>query len=60
MYVNTISAYEKYSALYRENFTQQIHIQLSKKRKTFSQFHAAFLTSRLNFQHFQKKVDPHS
>ena len=31
-------------------------MQLCQKKKTFSGFYAAFLTSRLNFQHFQKKL----
>ena len=51
---------EKYSLLYRENFTQPIEMVVSKKRKLFSQFFFAFLKSILNFQHFQKKDDPHS
>ena len=51
---------EKYSLLYRENFTQQIEMLVSQKRKLFSQFFAAFLKSILNFEHFQKKDDPHS
>ena len=60
MYVNTFTADDKYSPLNRENFRQQIHMILSQKRKNFSRFHAAFLTFRLNFQNFQKQVDPHS
>ena len=31
-------------------------MQLSQKHKTFSQFVAAFLKTRLNFKHFQKKM----
>ena len=34
-------------------------MQVSRKQKTFSNFFAAFLKSRLNFQHFLKKDDPH-
>ena len=30
------------------------------ERKTFSQFLSSFLKSTLNFEHFQKKDDPHS
>ena len=33
-------------------------MQLSQKQKTFSQFFAAFLKSRLNFEYFGKKYDP--
>ena len=35
-------------------------MQLSQKQETFSQFFSAFSTSTLNFEHFQKKDDPHS
>ena len=59
VYVNTFTADDKYSPLNRDNFTQEILMQLTQQRETFSRFHGAFLTSRLNFQHFQKKVDPH-
>ena len=51
---------EKYALLYRENLTQPIQILLSQRRKTFSQFFSKFLKSTLNFEHFQKKDDPHS
>ena len=60
LFVNTFTADDKYSPLNRDNFTQEINMQLSQKRKSFSHFHAAFLTSRLNFQHFQRNVNPHS
>ena len=39
---------------------QPIQMQLSKKQKTFSEVFSAFLKSRLNFEHFRKKDDPHS
>ena len=35
-------------------------MQLSPKKKTFSQFFAAFFKCRLNFEHFDKKDDPHN
>ena len=35
-------------------------MQLSKKQKTFSELFSAFLKSRSNFHHFEKKCDPHS
>ena len=35
-------------------------MQLSQKQKTFSEFVFAFLKSRLKFEHFGKKDDPHS
>ena len=51
---------DKYSLLNRDNLTQPIRTQLSQKQKTFSQFFLAFSKSTLNFEHFQKKDDPHS
>ena len=60
LFPNTLSADGKYSLLNRDNLTQPIQIQLSRKQKTFSEFFAAFLKSSWNFQHFQKKYDCHS
>ena len=60
LFVNTLTDDDKYSLLHRDNLTQPIHILLSQKQKTFSQFLSAFSKSRLNFEHFQKKYDPHS
>ena len=47
--VNTFAADEKYPVLNRDNLTIPIQMQLSEKQKTFSQFLAAFLKSRLSF-----------
>ena len=58
--VKTLIDDEKYSLLYRENLTEPIQILLSQKRKSFSQFSSTFLKYTLNFEHFQKKDDPHS
>ena len=58
--VNTLAADEKYPVLNRNNLTIPIQMQLSEKKKTFYQFFAAFLKSRLNFKHFGKKDDRHS
>ena len=58
--VKTLTDDEKYSLLYRGNFTQPIQILLSQKIKAFSQFFSAFLKCTLNFAHFQKKDDSHS
>ena len=60
LFPNTLSADGKYSLLNRDNLTQPIHMQLSPKQKTFSEFFAAFLKSGLNFEHSQKKDDSHS
>ena len=60
LFVNTLTADDKYSLLNRDNLTQLIQILLSRKQKTFSEFPSSFLKSTLNFEHFQKKDDPHS
>ena len=60
MTVNSFTPDDKYSPLKRENFMQPIWIILSQKRKVFSEFFSAVLNSRLNFELFQKKGDPHS
>ena len=59
LFPNTLSADGKYSLLNRDNLTQPIQMQLSRKQKTFSDFFSAFLKSSLNFEHFLKKGDPH-
>ena len=57
---NTLSGDGKYSLFDRDNLTQPIQMLLSRKQKTFSSFFSSFLKSSLNFEHFQKKDDPHS
>ena len=59
LFPNTLSADGKYSLLNRDNLTQPIQIQLSRKQKSFSDFFSTFLKSSLNFEHFLKKGDPH-
>ena len=56
MFVNTLSADDKYSLLNRDNLTQPIRTPLSQKHKAFSQFFLAFSKSTLHFEHFQKKM----
>ena len=60
LFVNTLTADDKYSLLSRDNLTQPIRTQLSQKQKAFSQFFLTFSKSTLNFEHLQKKDDPHS
>ena len=60
MFVNTLTADDKYFLLNRDNLTPPIRMQLSQKQETFSEFFLAFSKSTLNFEHFQKKDDPHS
>ena len=56
LFVNTLTDYDKYCLLYRDNLTQPIHILLSQKQKTFSRIFSPFLKFILNFEHFQKKM----
>ena len=60
LFVNTLTADDKYSLLNRDNLTQPIQILLYQKPNTFYEFFSEFLKSTLNFEHFQKKDDPHS
>ena len=60
MFVNTLTADDKYSLLNRDNLTQPIRTQLSQKHTAFSEFFLEFSKSTLNFEHFEKKDDPHS
>ena len=55
-----MTADDNYSLLNRDNLTQPIQTILSPKQKVFSQFFLAFWKCALNFEHFQKKDDPHS
>ena len=55
LFINTLSADGKYSLFNRDNLTEPIQMQVSRKQKTFSEFFAAFLKSSFNFEHFQKK-----
>ena len=60
LFVNTMSAVDKCSLPNTDNLMQPIHMQLSQKLKTFSQFFPEFSKSSWNFEHFQKKDDAHS
>ena len=55
LFPNTLSADSKCSLLNRENLTQPVQMQVSRKQNIFSRFFSAFLKSSLNFRHFQKK-----
>ena len=55
-----MTADDKYSLLNRDNLTQPIPTIISRKQGPFSEFFLAFSKSTLNFEHFQKKDDPHS
>ena len=60
MFVNTLTADDKYSLLNRDNLTQQNRTQLSQKQKAFSQFFLGFSKYTLNFEDFEKRDDPDS
>ena len=57
--VNTLAADETYPVLNRDKLTIPIQMQLSQKQNFFSQLFLTFLISRLNFEHFGTKDDPH-
>ena len=56
--VNTLAADEKYPFPNADNLTTPIQMQLSEKQKSFSEFFASFLKSRLNFKYCEKKDEP--
>ena len=60
LFVNALTADEKYSPGGSENLQQAIQMQLSKKQKIFSQFFAAFLKFISNFEQFKQKDCPYS
>ena len=60
LFLNTLTANDKYSLLNRNNAMEPIRIPLSKKPDTFSRFFFfAFLKFILDFEHFEKKDDSH-
>ena len=60
LFFNILSAVEKYSLPNREYLMQPIQIKLPQKQTFFHRFFSKFSKSKLNFDHFQKKDDPHS
>ena len=60
LFPNTVSADGKYSLFNKDNLTQPIQIELSRKQKTFSKYFSAFLKFNLKFEHIKEKDDPHS
>ena len=55
LFVNILTADEKYSGSNMQNLLQQFQTPLSEKEKTFSRFFIAFLKCAWNLEHFQKK-----
>ena len=56
LFVNTLTADDKYSLLSRDNSMETIQMHLSRKQKTFCEFLCAFFKSTSNFEYFQKKM----
>ena len=56
LFVNTLAADDKYSLLNTDNLTRPIQMQLSQKPKKVLQFFSAFLQTKSNFKHFQKRM----
>ena len=56
LFVNSLTADDKYSFLNRDNSSQPIQILLSQKQIAFSHIFSSFLKSTLNFEHFQKDM----
>ena len=54
LFVNSLTADDKYSLLKRDNLAQPIQIKIFKKQKLFRGFFSPFLKSRPIFEHFEK------
>ena len=55
LFVNALTADDKYSGSNMQNLPQQFQTPLSQKQNTFSWFFIAFLQCAWYFEHFQKK-----
>ena len=55
LFVNALTADDKYCDSNMQNFSQQFQTPLSQKQKTLSGFFIAFLKCEWNLEHFQKK-----
>ena len=55
--VKTLTVDDKYSRLNRDNLTQPILRQSSKRQKNVSNFFSKFLKCQSNFEHFEKVDD---
>ena len=60
LFINTFTADDKYSLVIYDNLRKPIQMVLSKKQKTYSDLFSQVFNSRLGFEHFEKKDDPHS
>ena len=55
LFVNALTADDKYSGSNMQNLQQQFQTTLSQKQKTFSQLFVGFLKCAWNLEHFPKK-----
>ena len=55
LFVNAVTADDKYSDSNMQNLPQQFQTPLSQKQKIFSWFFIVFLKCAWNLEHFQKK-----
>ena len=55
LFVNALTADDKYSGRNMQNLPTQFQTPLSRKQKTFNRFVIAFLKCAWNLEHFQKK-----
>ena len=60
MFLNKLSADDKYRFQYCENLQLPIQMQVYEKRKKFSQFFFSILESTSHIKHFEKRHDDHS
>ena len=57
LFVNALTADDKYSGSNMENLRQQFQKPLSQKQKIFSRFFFAFLKCAWNLEHLLKKYE---
>ena len=55
LFVNALTADDKYSGRNMQNLPPQFQTPLSRKQKTFNRFFIAFLKCAWNLEHFQKE-----
>ena len=55
LFVNALTADDKYSGSNIQNLRPQFQTPLAPKQKSFSEFFIAFLKCAWNLEHFQKK-----
>ena len=55
LFINALTADDKYSGSNMQNLRQQFQTPTSQKQKIFSGFFIAFLKCAWNLEHFQKK-----